>query len=144
MGGDQSHLMDESEYKEKEESPMKDEFEEGEEDEESVDGKIDVSIAEDRMSASINLYPSRGGGKPLTFEAVRQRLSSMNIVYGVQYDFLKRLIESVEESKREKSEIIIARGKPPEEGKDGGIEFHFSDSEDILSVQDEDDEGGVG
>ncbi len=141
MSSDEPLLIDESGFEEKETSSMEEEFEDGEEEEESVDGKIDVSIAEDRMSASINLYPSRGGGKPLTFEAVKQKLNSMNIVYGVQYDLLKRLIEGVEESKREKSEIIIARGKPPEEGEDGGLEFHFSDSEDVLRAQDEDAEG---
>ncbi len=102
------------------------------EDIESVDGKFDISVAEDKMSASINLIPSKGNGKPLRYEVVKAKLESMQIVYGVNYDLMKRVIGSVEKSKEEKTGVIIAQGTVPEEGRDGSIEYHFSESDEVL------------
>jgi len=101
--------------------------------ESSIDGRCEINIAEDLMSATLNLYPSRGNGKPLTFEEVKMVLNSKGIVYGVNYDMIKKLISNVEESKSEKIGIIIAEGTPSKEGQDGEIEFCFSESEDVLN-----------
>lgn len=109
------------------------------EDIESVDGKFDISIAEDKMSASIDLIPSKGNGKPLRYEVVKASLESMQIVYGVNYDLIKRIITSVEKSKEEKTGVIIAQGTVPEEGKDGSIEYHFSESDEVLRSTNEND-----
>ena len=105
--------------------------------EEKTDGKSDIVIAEDKMSASISLFPSRGAGKPLNIDKIRQAVNSLNIVYGVNYDLLKELIEKVEVSKTEKTGVIFAKGTPPKEGRAGGIEFNFSDNEDVLKKQEE-------
>ncbi len=105
--------------------------------EEKTDGKSDIVIAEDKMSASISLFPSRGAGKTLNIDKIRQAVNSLNIVYVVNYDLLKELIEKVEVSKTEKTGVIFAKGTPPKEGRAGGIEFNFSDNEDVLKKQEE-------
>ena len=104
---------------------------------EAVDGKFEIHIANDKMSVSLDLVPSKGDGKPLIYEVVRAKLDAMNVVYGVNYDLIKRVIMNIEKTKEEKSGIIVAQGSSPEEGKDGSIEFHFSESDDILRSLDE-------
>lgn len=101
-----------------------------------VDGSFELVLADDRMSATIDLYPSRGYGEPLTYNAVKQKLDSMRIEFGVNYDLLKKLVERAEESGSAKTGIIIARGKPPVDGKDGQIEFTLSKSDDIFQEDD--------
>jgi hypothetical protein len=97
-----------------------------------ADGSFKLTLAEDNMSVTIDLYPSKGNGDPLTFEAVNKKLESMKIVFGLNYDLLKKLIQKVEESGSEKTGIIIARGKSPTDGKDGRIEFKFAENDNIF------------
>lgn len=108
--------------------------------EERVDGKFEIEIAEDNMSASVSLFPSKGNGTPLTFEKLKEGLNSMNIVFGVNYELLEQLIKKVDKSKDEKSGVIIAEGLRPEDGKDGDIEYHFSESDDVLKQEEEEEE----
>ena len=75
--------------------------------EEKTDGKADIVIAENKMSASISLFPSSGAGKPLNIDKIKQAVNSLKIVYGVNYDLLKELIEKVEDSKTEKTGVIF-------------------------------------
>jgi len=107
-------------------------YEEGEED---TDGRFEIRIAEDRMSVTIDLYPSSGLGRPLSFGAIRTEINDMKIVYGLNTDLLERIVKKVEESKKEKSGIIIARGTPPVEGKNGRIEFKFGESDNIFNEE---------
>ena len=106
---------------------------------EKVDGKFKINISDDKMSVSLNLFPSKGDGKPLILEQVKSELNNMNVVYGVNYDLIMRLIGDVEQTKEEKSGVIIAQGTLPEDGKPGSIEFHFSDNDDILRFKEESD-----
>lgn len=103
--------------------------------EEVVDGAFDVLVAPDKMGASIDLYPSRGRGKPLSIERIKEKIQRMGIVFGVNYELLKKLIDTVENTKVEKTGVVFARGTEPEEGKDGSIEFNFSEREDVLNQE---------
>ena len=113
--------------------------------EEKIDSSFKIKISEDKMNVTIDLIPSKGGGKPLNYENIKKTIEKMGIVYGVNYDLLQKLVESVENQKEVKMGVIIAQGTPPEEGKDGEIEFHFSESEDVLleNVNDNNKKGNV-
>jgi len=102
------------------------------EEEENVDGSFSIEISEDKMSATISLTPSRGKGNPLSYESIKKAIEEKGIVYGVNHDLLKRLVENVEKTKSAKEGIVIAQGTLPEEGEDGKIEFHFSESDRIF------------
>ena len=102
---------------------------------EKKDGKADIVILEDKMSASISLFPSKGTGIPLNINIINKAVKSLNIVYGVKYDLLKELVIKVEESKTEKTGVVFAQGTPPREGRDGAIEYNFSETEDVLKEQ---------
>jgi len=90
---------------------------------ESVDGKCEINITEDKMTAIINLYPSRGEGKPLTMDRLKEALNSSGVVYGINNDLLEKLLKNVEERKEEKRGVIIAQGTLPEQGKEGFLLF---------------------
>jgi len=109
--------------------------------EEPVDGKCEISITEDKMMVMINLYPSKGKGKPLKIEKVKEELRSMGVVYGINNNLLERLLKNVEERKEEKIEVIIAQGTPPGQGEDGSIEFHFSETDEVLREENNKDIG---
>jgi len=96
------------------------------------DGEFEISLDEDQMSVTIDLYPSMGKGVPLTYERVKAKLDALNVVFGVNYDLLTKLVEKGEKTGGEKTGIVIARGKVPEEGEDGRIEFKFSESDAIF------------
>jgi len=99
----------------------------------SVDGSCSVKISEDKMTAQISLHPSQHGGKPLSLATVEEKLALAGVVYGINIDMLKKLIMTVEKTKEEKEGVIVAKGTPPEDGKDGNIQYHFSDDESILA-----------
>jgi uncharacterized protein (DUF342 family) len=129
LGIEEEKLPDEvSDYEETEYQ----ESENIEEERVNVDGSFTLSLKEDLMSVTIDLYPSHGDGQPLTVESVKDKLKSLEVVFGINYELLEKLVKKVEESKSEKKDIIIARGQPPKEGKNGWIEYKFGDSEDIL------------
>ncbi len=98
----------------------------------SIEGRCAVRVNDDKMSAVIDLIPSEGNGKPLAYEMVNSELKSKGVVYGVNTELLKKLIQNVEKTKNAKKGVIIAQGVLPEQGKDGSIEFRFSDDESIL------------
>jgi hypothetical protein len=102
-----------------------------------VDGKAYISIADDKMSASISLIPSKGSGNPLTIDKIKQHISSLNIVFGVDYDLLQGLVDNVENTKTDKTGVIFAKGIPPKEGKAGSIDYNFNENEDVLKEQQE-------
>lgn len=97
-----------------------------------ADGRCVVKVSDDRMSAFVDLYPSEQGGAPITYESVRKEIRSAGVVFGVNEDLLKKLIQSVEQSKDVKRGVIIARGRAPEEGQDGSIDYHFDDNDSVL------------
>ena len=98
-----------------------------------VDGYCTVKISKDKMSALISLYPSQHEGEPIHYDTVKNALDSAGVIFGVNEELLKKLIMTVEKTKEEKVDVMIAHGTQPEEGEDGSIQYHFSDDESILS-----------
>lgn len=96
------------------------------------DGRCEVKVSEDRMSAFIDLYPSEHGGRPLTSGYVLGRLKSAGVVYGINEELIKKLVKDIEHSKDIKRGVIIARGRLPEPGVDGSINYHFSSDDSVL------------
>ncbi len=102
----------------------------------SIDGSCTVTVNEDKMGAVIDLNPSEGNGRPLNYEMVNRELKAKGVVYGVNTELLKKLIQNVEKTKDMKRGVIIAQGTLPVQGKNGSIEFHFSDDESVLFKED--------
>jgi len=109
---------------------------------EAVDASCIVKISDDNMSALISLYPSQNDGRPLDYEMLKNELEAVGVVYGINEDLLKKLVIAVENTHEEKEGVIIAKGLPPEEGKDGFIEYHFGEDEAILDKDEGEEESG--
>lgn len=110
---------------------------------ESVNGQFKITVSEDRMSAWMDIYPPEGKGIPVEYGALRKRLDDMGIVYGVNHELIKKVIETVEVSKTEKRGVTIAQGSLPTEGKDGSVMFSFGESPDVLNKEKGKDDEGV-
>ena len=87
------------------------------------------------MSASVDLHPARGDGRPLSLGQIKERLASMGIVHGLDLALLQTSIAEAEESKAERTGVPVARGTAPEQGRDAVIEYHFSEEESILTKE---------
>jgi uncharacterized protein (DUF342 family) len=96
------------------------------------DGRVDVEVGDGGMTARVDVYPSEGDGRPLTTDLVREALKSRNIVYGIDRDLLRKVVRAAEKEKAAQVGVVIARGTGPEEGRDGEIEFLFSESESAI------------
>jgi len=103
----------------------------------ATDGSFEITVSEDKMRAFLSLIPSKGKGKPLSPEQVRKKLASMKIVFGVNHDLVKQLVESAEKTKEGKSGVRIAQGMQPSPGNDGSVKLLFSESEDALKEREE-------
>jgi hypothetical protein len=89
----------------------------------SSDGSALVTISPDKVSAKLTLKKGRGAGKPLTLalasDAIRQSKVRKYSIETVRKD-LQAFFSGPE---TELIDYPLAAGKPPERGKDGGVEW---------------------
>src|SRR3989339_1569863 len=97
----------------------------GELDKEIIPPRIKVRISEDGMEAYINVvYP----GKPssLSLNLLREQLKANGVIKGYLEENLERIIDG----KVYDQDVLAARGKLPESGKDGYITVLVNRGED--------------
>ncbi|HPP03613.1 MAG TPA: FapA family protein [Spirochaetota bacterium] len=82
---------------------------------------IEVIVSDDKMSASIIMFPPKKGGGNLTVDEIIKILNNKGIIYGINYT----LIEDIVNNNIFKKEIEIARGKEPKPGKPSNIKYFF-------------------
>jgi len=80
-----------------------------------------LSISEDLLTASITLYPPSSEKRALTFEMVKEIIDQAGIKYGVNLDELENILSSV----KEKTSVIVAKGKAAVDGEDAVIDIRF-------------------
>lgn len=94
--------------------------------EERREGKCEVRVAPDRMSARADLYPSMGGGKALSDTVIVDTISKAGIVFGLFRDAFVEAARTAEEKKSIQRDVLIASGVEPVHGKDAEIKLFFS------------------
>jgi uncharacterized protein len=85
------------------------------------DGKAEVTVSKDAMSAQLVLYPPYGG-TPVSASDVRQLLAKQAIVFGIDDEAIERAVAGGVHDQR----VLIASGKEPVEGRDASIHYMFS------------------
>ena len=85
--------------------------------------KITVTVARDKMSASIMLHEPED--EVYTKEEIIEALNKNNVIAGIDDDVVKQLVAG----DLYDEEVVVAKGTPPVQGKDGYFEFFF----DIVS-----------
>ncbi len=81
-----------------------------------------ISVAEDKMSATIRFYPPMGDGKLLSVEELVKDLRGMNIIYGTQVQNLMDFFSD----RQYCTDYEAARGKEVIQGKDAYIVYYFN------------------
>lgn len=82
-----------------------------------------VSISKDLLTAYIT-FTQAFGGYLLTYDNILSILEKSRIAYGIDHDLLKQY--SNNPAKPYDSPIEVAKGIPPENGKDASMKFHFN------------------
>ncbi|MDD4587232.1 MAG: FapA family protein [Heliobacteriaceae bacterium] len=84
------------------------------------DGEVKIEIERDQMKASMLVLPPQGG-KPVTVEEALSALKAAGVVFGLDSALVKKVIGEGLLGKK----MIIARGKPAEDGADARIDYRF-------------------
>jgi hypothetical protein len=82
---------------------------------------IQVIIAEDSMSASLQLNRPGESEAPYTYEEVMRELSFSGVKMGIDDSQIHHMVED----RIYNTAIVVAQGKPVEDGEDGYYEFEF-------------------
>jgi uncharacterized protein (DUF342 family) len=85
-----------------------------------LDSRVVVTLSTDKMRAYITLTANKND-TPITYKEIRNELYKKGIIHGLMTDKLQKLVESPVYQ----SQICIAKGTPPVNGKDGAIKLHF-------------------
>jgi len=94
------------------------------------DGSMIIDISEDEMTASIKILPPRLMGADIMAEEIRSFLWNNSIEYGHLDDYINEL----EDFPVFKENLIVAKGLPPEHGKDAQIIYYFKTQFDKKKV----------
>ncbi len=93
------------------------------------DGKVSVRVSADRMSAALVVVPAGKGGQIPTVGDALDALKAAGVVYGIDK---KAIAQALKEAKAQKGlpgalePVVVAVGKPAENGRDGTLEYHPS------------------
>lgn len=88
---------------------------------EPIDSRIEIEVADDKMSASIIFYPPLHGGKALSIEDMKGLLHANGIHFGIKEDIIKDLVDN----QKFFLKTPIAQGIAPIPPINGSIKVHF-------------------
>lgn len=77
------------------------------------DGRIEVRVSEDRMTAFVDIVPPVGKGRPVELPAVFRVLEENGIVHGVDGDGILDAFDKGGAGRLPLRDIVAARGTPP-------------------------------
>ncbi len=89
---------------------------------EIFDEYVDCDIAFDKMSAKCIFFPGTESGKKLTKKMVLDALSNSKVCYGILEDEIDLSLQN----KMFFNEVVLAKGKELEEGKNGEVKYFFN------------------
>ncbi|MCM1333748.1 MAG: FapA family protein [Bacteroides sp.] len=100
---------------------------------EPINGTITFNIDDRSMNARVIVTSPRNGGLPVTYKQLCDEVTAKGIRHNLDEDALKSIFE---ENIFDKS-ILIAKGDPPIDGKNGTISYHFEMKETQELEEDE-------
>lgn len=80
-----------------------------------VHGYVDVRVSDDDMAVAADFYPPTYGGIPIEKREVQEKLETLGVVYGVEWEKVDRAIERCNSELVPITDVIIARGDRPVE-----------------------------
>jgi len=97
------------------------------------DGYIKVRVLANGLEAAITVYQGEENGKQMTIDMARATLRKEKVVVGIDDDLLQSIFLDEEWRK----EIVVAHGKPAEDGKDAKIKLFIETKIDVVPKEDE-------
>ena len=95
-----------------------------------TDGSFRIVSSSDGSTAHIEITGrGTGGGKPITREAILERLGSENISHGVDQNAIEELLQRIDADDIPDEPILIAKGDV-EHGEDGVVEWCMAGADD--------------
>jgi len=98
-----------------------------------ADSQLQVDISADHMRATMSITRPRPGGRHLQVADVMQALKSN----GVQFGFRENIIEKALEEEVYSTPIVVAEGKPAQNGRDGYIDYKVRIDKKVEFKEDE-------
>ncbi|MEW6202376.1 MAG: FapA family protein, partial [bacterium] len=86
-----------------------------------VDGYAEVSISKDKMETTIIFSPPKGG-RDVEMDTALAALAAAGVKYGIKQDALENMIAQ----RWYNEKVLVAEGKPAENGEDGRVEYLFN------------------
>lgn len=84
----------------------------------TIDSEPVIKISNNRLEASIFVKPPAFGGADITLEAINEAIARENIVYGIDTELLKNIVDE----KVYSVPFVFAYGESPTVGRDGYVE----------------------
>ncbi len=99
------------------------------------DGRVDIQVADDWMSATASLYPPADDGRPLTWELVAEALARAGVTTGILWDDIKDKLLECNLERRGLHDLVVAKGIPAEEAtpEHGEIDERLAPREQFAS-----------
>jgi len=86
-------------------------------------GRCRVSISDDEMKAFLIVTPPVGGAAPIGYDDVREECRAKGIEFGLKEQVIRETVENAEKERVVFSDVLIAEGESPVNGRDGKIEY---------------------
>jgi len=78
-----------------------------------VDGYVELTVSDDRMTARADFFPPAGGGQSLSLDSVGRSLEAQGIRFGVDWDAVKDALLRCNTGQVEIPDVVVARGREP-------------------------------
>lgn len=94
---------------------------------------VDISVDPNATTAFMEISPPLNGGLDVSMDMVRTAVNQKGISYGI---YEEALVKAVEEKQYDQN-ICIAKWRPPVNGVDGVIKYHFDKDSVLAPIEDE-------
>ena len=84
-----------------------------------------ISVSEDRFRVHLCIHPPSASGKRLIRAMVDNQLADLGITHGIDTKAIEKALEKAAGMTEPLHDVLIAKGIPPQKGRDARIKFHF-------------------
>ena len=98
-----------------------------------VDSKVSVTVVSNGSEAYVTAEPPVNGGAEITAAAIVRQLAESGVTYGIIEDAVNKIADK----KLYGDRTLIAMWKPPVNGVDGTITYHYEKKVEIAPVENE-------
>jgi len=100
-----------------------------------ADARCEVRVAMDKMSAEVDLFSARGGGKPLDVTMVETALKEAGVTFGIKSGVIAENVNVVELTGQAQFNVTVAEGIEPQDGAAARITLHFSEEPTVEDMR---------